>query len=230
MRHPMLPALQSVSQPAVVTIASVRRSRRLRTAAHMPSGRGWARRGRCRRSGRTRSAPRSIARVRASRARWRRQSRRSSMRRRMIESAGICATPMSNRRSRSSSTKAWASIAARTCAAWTAAPSWLTDAARRARSAAASGSPGWSIAQPSMKIWAPICSATTWPLRAIDPLAGAGMPRLQSQVGGVLGGVPESAPPQDRPALDQVVEPRLADLARRERRIMAVIRHAPGRT
>ena len=96
--------------------------------------------------------------------------------------------------SRSSSTKAWASIAARTCAAWTAAPSWLTCAARRARSAAASGSPGWTIAQPSMKIWAPICSATTWLLSAIEPLARGRDARLQSQIGGVLGRVARGRP------------------------------------
>ena len=45
-----------------------------------------------------------------------------------------------------------------------------------ARSAASSGSPGQTMAQPSMKICAPICSATTSPLRAIEPLRGAGMP------------------------------------------------------
>ena len=91
-------------------------------------------------------------------------------------SAGICATPMSSSRLVSDSTNAAASIAARTCAPYTASPSWETLAARRARSAARSGSPGDTIAQPSMKICAPICSATTLPFMAMEPLSGAGTP------------------------------------------------------
>ena len=79
---------------------------------------------------------------------------------------------------RSRSTNAWASMAAITWAPWIAAPSWLTLAARPASAAASSGSPGATMAQPSMKICAPICSATTWPFVAIAPLAGAATPRL----------------------------------------------------
>ena len=41
---------------------------------------------------------------------------------------------------------------------------------------ARSGSPGATIAQPSMKIWAPICSASTLPFNSIEPLAGASNP------------------------------------------------------
>jgi len=50
-------------------------------------------------------------------------------------------------------------------------------AACSARRAASAGFPGATIAQPSMKICAPICSATVWPLTAIEPLAGASTPR-----------------------------------------------------
>ena len=49
----------------------------------------------------------------------------------------------------------------------------------RASSEASSGSPGATIAQPSINICAPICSATTLLFRAIDPLSGAWMPFLR---------------------------------------------------
>ena len=48
-------------------------------------------------------------------------------------------------------------------------------------------------------------------------------PALQIEPGRVLGGVAVSAPPEDRAALDKVVEPRLADLPRREIGARAVI-------
>ena len=76
------------------------------------------------------------------------------------------------------STKASASMAAITAAAWRASPSWLTEPARRASDAAVAGSPGTTIPQPSMKIWAPICSATNVVLSSADPLRGAGMPAV----------------------------------------------------
>mgnify|MGYP000550194181 CR=1 FL=1 len=59
------------------------------------------------------------------------------------------------------SPEAMASSTASTTAPSTAAPSWLTRAACAASLAAWSASPGETMAQPSMKIWAPICSATT---------------------------------------------------------------------
>ena len=40
----------------------------------------------------------------------------------------------------------------------------------------AAGSPGQVSAKPSTKICAPTCSATTVPLRAIEPLSGGRMP------------------------------------------------------
>ena len=50
------------------------------------------------------------------------------------------------------------------------------------------------------------------------------MPLLQAQVGGVLGGVAQPAPPQDGALLDDVVEPGLADLRRRSGRgVVAVV-------
>ena len=118
--------------------------------------------------------------------------------------------------SMSRDTKASASIAAHNLAASTAAPSWLTRAACSARRAASAGSPAATIAQPSMKICAPICSATVRPLTSIEPLAGASIAALQVEPGGVLGRVAGAAPPQDGAILDDVVEPGLADLARRD--------------
>ncbi len=41
-------------------------------------------------------------------------------------------------------------------------------------------------------------------------------PAFQVEPGGMLGGVAVAAPPQDRAVLDDVIEPRLADLARRD--------------
>ena len=108
-----------------------------------------------------------------------RQSRMSSIMRRTTLSAGAKAMPVSKSLSMSSSTKACASIAARTWAPWTASPSWETLPARRAKSAARSGSPGHTMAQPSMKICAPICSATTLPFSAALPLRGASMPAFK---------------------------------------------------
>ena len=86
---------------------------------------------------------------------------------------------MSSRRCTSRSPNAAASIAASMAALCNASPSWLTEPARVARLAACAGLPGDTIVQPSMKNCAPICSATTRPLRAIDPLSGAGTPRFR---------------------------------------------------
>ena len=47
---------------------------------------------------------------------------------------------------------------------------------------------------------------------------------LETQVGGVLGGVAHAAPPEDRALLDDVVEPGLADLRGREVAAVAVVR------
>ena len=88
-------------------------------------------------------------------------------------------TPVSSRASIFDSVNAAASIAASTWAPYTASPSWLTLPALPASAAASSGSPGATIAQPSMKIWAPICSATTLLLRAMEPLCGASTPCLR---------------------------------------------------
>ena len=76
-------------------------------------------------------------------------------------------------------TKASASIAAQSMAAWTASPSWLTLAGRRASRRPAAGSPGATMAQPSMKICAPICSATVAAVGRDRAARGAGMPRLR---------------------------------------------------
>jgi hypothetical protein len=63
-------------------------------------------------------------------------------------------------------------------------------------------------------------------LRAVE-LEGAAARRrdavLQAQVGGMLGGVAQAAPPEDGAALDDVVEPGLADLGGGERRAVAVV-------
>ena len=75
--------------------------------------------------------------------------------------------------------KASASIAAHSIAACTDSPSWLTLPACSASRAASSGWRGATIAQPSMKICAPICSATVDPLVSIEPEAGAATPRLR---------------------------------------------------
>ena len=88
-------------------------------------------------------------------------------------------TAVSSRVSMLDSVNAAASIAASTWAPYTASPSWLTLPALAASAAASSGSPGATMAQPSMKIWAPICSATTLVLRAMEPLRGASMPFLR---------------------------------------------------
>ena len=128
----------------------------------------------------------------------------------------MCARPTSIRRSTSRDTKASASIAAHSLAASTAAPSWLTRAAFSASAAASAGLPGATIAQPSMKICAPICSATACPLTRDRSAVGRRNAALQIEPGRVLGRVAVAAPPQDRAMLDDVVEPGLADLARRD--------------
>ena len=212
-RQPTLPALQSVSQPDVLTIicAFWKSSRRIehrhdhqRVVRHDvavarifvvavllldPLARvAPVRAGPCARRGCRRSA-------------WRSGCR-----------AGSADRPVSSRWSMSDEPKASASIAAHSIAAWTASPSWLTLPACSASRAASSGWPGATIAQPSMKICAPICSATVVPLVAIEPRRGRGDAALEVQPGGVLGRVAVAAPPQDRALLDDVVEPGLADL------------------
>ncbi len=74
-----------------------------------------------------------------------------------------------------------------------------------------------------MKIWAPICSATTGPFRAIEPLSGAGTPALSRRkaVCSVESPIP---PPEDGPLRDDVVEPGLTDLARTEVAAVGVVR------
>ena len=67
-----------------------------------------------------------------------------------------------------------------------------------------------------MKICASICSATAWPLIAIEPLAVRRDPALQIKPSCLFRGIAVPAPPKDRTALDNVIEPCLADLARRE--------------
>ena len=59
---------------------------------------------------------------------------------------------------------------------YTPSPSWLTDAALAAYSAASAGCPGSTSPQVSMKICPPICSATAGPFWAMLPERGAGMP------------------------------------------------------
>ena len=86
---------------------------------------------------------------------------------------------------------------------------------RRAVRQAPAG-PARPCAQPSMKICAPICSATVWPLVAIGTGPRSGDPMLEVQPGGVFGRIAVAAPPQDRALLDDVVEPGLADLLGRE--------------
>ena len=76
-----------------------------------------------------------------------------------------------------------------------------------------------------MKIWAPICSATTSPLQGDRTARRSRDAGLQSEIRGVLGRVAEPAPPQDGPFLDEVVEPGLADLARRDGGIVTVVCH-----
>ena len=49
------------------------------------------------------------------------------------------------------------------------------------------------------------------------------MPLVQAQPGGVLGGAAHPAPPQDGLVLDDVVEPGVADPARVQRRVVAVV-------
>ena len=109
--------------------------------------------------------------------------------------------------------KASASIAAQSMAACTDF-AVVADARLPAARVAprARGWPGATIAQPSMKICAPICSATVLPLVAIEPRGRRRDAALQVEPGGVLGGIADAAPPEDRALLDDVVEPGLADL------------------
>ncbi len=61
-----------------------------------------------------------------------------------------------------------------------------------------------------MKICEPICSATTFVVERDRTGFWRWDAVLQTKVGGVLGGISEAAPPEDRAALDDVVEPGLA--------------------
>ena len=74
-----------------------------------------------------------------------------------------------------------------------------------------------------MKICAPICSATVSPLTAIEPLAGASIPRFR--LSQAVCSVELPLPPHHRigAVLDDVVEPRLADLARRDVGLRAMV-------
>ena len=102
-------------------------------------------------------------------------------------------------------------------------PSWLTEAASRARRAARSGAPRVGQRPPvGEELSADL-------LRHRPPVQGdraAGRRRVslpQPQPGGVLGRTAHAAPPEDGSVLDDVVEPGLADLARAQGRIEAVI-------
>jgi len=90
--------------------------------------------------------------------------------------AGMVSRPASTTSSIVSAVKARAMAAATKRAPCRPLPSCETLAARAARSAARAGSPGHTQPQESTKIWPPICSAITAPLRAIEPDSGAGMP------------------------------------------------------
>ena len=78
-----------------------------------------------------------------------------------------------------------------------------------------------------MKIWAPICSATTLPFSAMEPLAGASMPEDGRMYAVCSVELPN--PPHHRIVrfLYEVVEPGLADLPRRELRIAVVVLERP---
>ena len=183
-RQPTLPELQSVSQPAVLTIISDCWKSPSPYSSAMDDQRVVrARRGSCRRICRSRSAPRSARASRASRARWRRQSRMSAISRRMIESPGMSARPVSSSWSRSrldeglrlhrrEHLRAIDRLAV------------VADAGRRGGPGRrrARDRPGATIAQPSMKICAPICSATTLPL-SVDRAAARGRDARPSGAG-----------------------------------------------
>ena len=77
------------------------------------------------------------------------------------------------------STNAAATMRATTFAARTASPSCETRAAPSANFSARSGSPGATMPNASMKICAPLCSDTIFPLRFIEPDSGDGTPCLR---------------------------------------------------
>ena len=85
-------------------------------------------------------------------------------------------TPRSSNANISFSVKAALTIAATTWAANTASPSCDTRAAFSAIETAKVGFPGVTMPIASMKIWAPICSATIFELSSIEPDLGALIP------------------------------------------------------
>ena len=120
--------------------------------------------------------------------------------------------PVSIRRLMSLSTKACASIAARTCAPWMATPSWETLPALRARSAASSGSPGRDHGPAVDKDLGADLLGNDLAVQGGRAAAGRGDALLEAEERGVFGRVAHAAPPKDGAFLDDVVEPALPDL------------------
>ena len=115
---------------------------------------------------------------------------------------------MSSSRSRSGSTKACASIAARTCGGVDGLAIVADLAARRARSAARFGIAG---VEHGPAIDEDLGADLLGHHLAVQRDGAARRGRdagLHAQVGRVLGGVAETAPPQDGPVLDEIVRAR----------------------